>query len=251
MMNSRKQSLERAIVNHRGTLFPLVANLQRSIGLITVSAIFVAALAMVPAAAARPQDTALTVQLTSPVSVASAHRGDAITGQITSPDAFKGDTIQGKVTQTNTARGQAVLQFTFDSLAHSGMDVPLTANIQGVANSKGQPGLDDQGRTLLTSNVAAKAPAPAKRSRFGSQLGGLIGGTAGEIASDASEDTSTTSGSPAAMQVAAQGPDFQLAVGAMFTVTARSNGGTSLASLTPNASASAASTSAPPPSAPS
>ena len=242
-------------MNNRSVLSLLVANLRGAMNYLAVAVVLAGVMTMAPSAAA--QDMALTVQLNNPLTLASAHKGDAIAAQVTTPDALKGDTIQGKVTQVSTAGGQAVLQFTFDSLAHSGMLVPVTAMIQGAANSKGQPGLDDQGHALLTSNIAAKAPAQAKRSRIGSQLGGLIGGKAGQVTSDASEDTSTTSGSPAAMQVAAQGSDLQLGAGAMVTVTVKSNGGPSLASLTPNASASTASASAAnasaatPPSAPS
>ena len=162
---------EKGTLNNRSVLSSLVANLNGAMNYLAVAVVLAGAMTMAPGAAA--QDMVLTVQLNNPVTLASAHTGDAIAAQVTTPDALRGDTIQGKVTRVSTAGGQAVLQFTFDSLAHSGMLVPVTAMIQGAANSKGQPGLDDQGHALLTSNIAAKAPAQAKRSRIGSQLGGL------------------------------------------------------------------------------
>jgi OOP family OmpA-OmpF porin len=230
ILGTEEHSVGRVIVNNRGMFSSRVAKIEKGISFIGVTALFTAALTMAPPAAA--QDTAVTVQLTSPVSAGSAHKGDIVTGRVTSPDSLKGDTIQGKVTQANASRGQAMLQFTFESLRHGSVIIAITADIQGISNSKGQQGVDDQGRPLLATNVAAKGPTQSKVSRFG----GLLGGNAGAAASSAPD----TAGTPASMQIAAQGPNLELGASATIIVSARSNGGPDLASLAPNAPASAA-----------
>jgi OOP family OmpA-OmpF porin len=218
-------------------------NSERGVRCLILAAAFAAILTMAPGASARPQDMQVTVQLTSPLNAASLHKGDQITAQVARPDSFKGDSIRGHVTQVNSGRGQSMVELTFDNLTHAGVIVAVSANIQGVSNSQGQPGMDDQGRPVQSSNVAPKQPSQSRLgSRLGGQLGGLIGGRTGEVASDASTDAqgngNSSAGAPALIQVAAQG-GLTLGPGSTLTLSLRSNGGQSLASLAPNASAPA------------
>jgi len=191
-----------------------------------------AAVAAVAPASASAQDTPMTVQITSPLSASSTHKGDIVTVQITSPAAFQGDTIQGKVTQAGSSHGQSSLQITFDSLRHAGIVVAIAASIQSISDSKGQAGVDEQGVALNATTVAGKAATHG--SRWGSNLGGLIGGTSGEVVGDAS-DASSTKETPPSIQIAGQGSNFQLGAGATLGLSVKANGGADLASLAPNA----------------
>jgi OmpA-OmpF porin, OOP family len=206
------------------------------VGAIVLAAVVAAAFAAIAPSSAAAQDTPMTVQLSSPLSAGSTHKGDEITVQITSPAAFQGDTIEGRVTQAGSSHGQSTLQITFDSLRHAGIVVAVATSIQSISNSKGQAGVDEQGVALNATTVAGKAASHG--SRWGSNLGGLIGGTSGEVVGDAS-DAASTKETPPSIQIAAQGGNFQLGAGATLGLSVKSNGGADLSSLAPNAPAGA------------
>ena len=198
----------------------------------------IAALSLAPAAVA--QDN-FTVQLLTPLSTASSHKGDPVRATVVSPAAFQGDTVQGQLTDVKASRGQSLLQFTLVSLLHKGVSVPGASTVTSIANSQGQPGVDEQGRPLAASN-----PAPGEsqaKSRIGSRLGGMLGGATGGVVSDASN----TPGAPPVpnIHVASQGPGVDLAVGATIGLSVHSTGRQSLESLPPNAPAAAPPTSTP------
>jgi outer membrane protein OmpA-like peptidoglycan-associated protein len=152
-------------------------------------------------------------------------------GQISSPDAMKGDTLLGTISQTSSSRGQSSVTFTFNTLRHGNENISVSASLQGVSNSKGQPAVDENGHALRATNTAGAKPASA--SKFGSQLGGLIGGRTGQAVSDAGDDVNT-SGSAGVMQISSNG-NFNLGAGASLTISAKTSGnGPSLSGLTPN-----------------
>jgi outer membrane protein OmpA-like peptidoglycan-associated protein len=206
------------------------------VGAIALAAVAAAAFAAMAPRLAAAQDTPMTVQLSTPLSAGSTHKGDEITVRITSPAAFQGDTIEGRVTQAGSSHGQSTVQITFDSLRHAGIVVAVATSIQSISNSKGQAGVDEQGVALNATTVAGKAASHG--SRWGSNLGGLIGGTSGEVVGDAS-DAASTKETPPSIQISGQGGNFQLAAGATLGLSVKSNGGADLSSLAPNAPAGA------------
>lgn len=220
--------------NRRVSSLPF-SDLKQSVRRLVLPAAIAGLLAMVPSASARPQEMQVTTQLSSALT-ATLHKGDPISAQVTSPDALKGDSLRGKVTNVNSSRGQSTVEFAFDTLVHSGLAVAVAANIQGVSNSKGQPAVDDQGHSVLASNVAAKQPRQSRfGSRLGGQVGGIVGGRTGEVASDASSETDNVSvgGAPPSIQIVGQG-GLALGPGSTIKLSLQSNGGESLASLVPN-----------------
>ncbi|HEX3743560.1 MAG TPA: OmpA family protein [Bryobacteraceae bacterium] len=177
----------------------------------------------------------LTARLATPLSASSSRRGDTVRATVVTPPAFQGDTLQGQVTETKSSRGQSIVQFNLVSLLHRGISVPVSATVTSVSNSHGQPGMDEQSRSLAASN-----PPPSEsqtRSHIGSRLGGMLGGNAGGAISDASN----SSGAPQipAIRVVCQGPGIELAMGATMGLSVSSTGQQSLDSLEPNAAASA------------
>jgi len=192
------------------------------------------------------QDIAVIANLSTPLSGAASRKGDLIAAQVTSPDALRGDSLQGVISQANS-RGQASVTFTFNTLRHGNLNIPITATIQGVSNASGQPGIDDRGQALRAVNTAGSKPVSA--SRIGGQLGGLLGGRSGQAVSDVGSDVNT-SGSAGAMQITAASSSLELGTGSSITLSARTNGnGPGLASLPPNApvAASVPAAAAPPP----
>jgi OOP family OmpA-OmpF porin len=197
-----------------------------------VKRLFIGAL-IAGATLAMAQDVTITAQLNGPLSAGSSRKGDLVAAQVVSPDSLKGDTIQGMVTQTSSARGQSSVQFNFTLLRHGSMNVPVTATIEGITNSKGTSGIDDQGQTLRATTAPGAKPVSA--SRFGGQLGGLIGGRTGQAVSDAGSDVNTSGSASGPMQISSGGPSLELGTGSALTVSVKSNNGPSLDSLPPNA----------------
>jgi outer membrane protein OmpA-like peptidoglycan-associated protein len=175
----------------------------------------------------------------TPLSAASSHKGDSVRATVVSPAAFQGDTVQGQITDAKAARGASVIQFTFVSVLHRGVSVPVASTIVSIANSQGQPGVDEQGRPLAASN-----PPPVEsqaKARIGSRLGGILGGNAGGVVSDASN---TPSAPPVPnIRIASQAPGIELAAGTTLGLSINSTGRQSLASLPPNAPTAGSSTS--------
>jgi len=182
------------------------------------------------ATAAVAQEIPVTVRLNFPLSAASSHKGDLINAEIQSPDALKGDAIQGSVTNVN----KSGLEFTFTTIRHGGTSVAISATIQGVTNSKGQPDMDDQAHALKTSNGGAQA---AGGSKGGSRIGGLIGARIG-VPVPSGGDSGNSSPSASAMQISAQGSGLELGSGSVLTISAKSTSGPDLAGITPVAPAS-------------
>lgn len=106
-------------------------------------------------------DVPFTVELGAPLSTSSNHKGDPVTGRVVDPPAFGGDTLQGHVTESrqgNKLHGDAVLNFSFDTLQHGGQSIPVEASITSISNSKGQADVDEEGRVLRHSSNLANWP---------------------------------------------------------------------------------------------
>jgi hypothetical protein len=115
------------------------------------------------------------VKLLGPLSTKTSQKGDKITAQVLSPQDFKGDIMEGKVTEVKSSgkmKGQAVLNFTFETVHHAGQNWSVQSSVKSVTNSKGQPDVDEEGRVVKKTNNIGKAA-------LGTGLGALIGGIAG------------------------------------------------------------------------
>ncbi len=177
------------------------------------------------------QEMPFTIQLTSALSTASNHKGDPVMGQVIQPPAFAGDTVSGHITelkQGNKIRGEAVLNFNFDTLQHGGASIPINSSITSIMNSRGQTEVDEEGRVIRrTSNVGKAAVATG--------AGALIGGLAGGYRGAAIGAGVGAVGSLIVIEVAASGPEVRFAPGAQIGLSVKSRGGPELASLQPNA----------------
>jgi len=197
---------------------------------------FNAACALLPAAG-----VPFTVELATPLSTSSNHKGDPVTARVIDPPVFAGDTLQGHVTESrqgNKLHGDAVLNFSFDTLQHGGQTIPVEASITSISNSKGQADVDEEGRVLRHSSNLGKLAA-------GTGAGALIGGLSHGWKGAAIGSGAAAAASVVLIEVAAQGPKVELAAGSRVGLSVKSRNGTDLASLAPNTAAASAPASAP------
>lgn len=186
-------------------------------------------------------DMPFTVELSTPLSTSSNHKGDAVTARVVDPPAFAGDSVQGHVTESrqgNKLHGDAVLNFSFDTLQHAGQNIPIEASIASISNSKGQADVDEEGRVLRHSSNLGKLAA-------GTGAGALIGGLTHGWKGAAIGSAAGAAASVVLIEVAAQGPKVDLAAGSRIGLSVKSHNGTDLAALAPNTAAASAPASAP------
>jgi OOP family OmpA-OmpF porin len=186
--------------------------------------------ALLAAGAIQAQDMDIQVELLGPLATQTSQKGDKISARVLTPDALRGDIVEGKVTevkQGNKLKGQAVLNFTFETLNHGGEAVPLATQIRSFANSKGQQDVDEEGRVIKKKSNLGKA---AGGTIGGAVLGGILGGAKGAaIGAAAGAATSIV-----LIQVAAEGPSVRFDAGSRVWLSAKSRSGPALASLSPN-----------------
>ncbi len=196
-----------------------------------------AVIALLDAAALlRAADMPFSVELTTPLSTSSNHKGDAVAARVISPPAFAGDALLGHVTESrqgNKLHGEAALNFSFDTLQHGGQDIAVEASIASISNSKGQANVDEEGRLLRHSSNMSKLAA-------GTGAGALIGGLTRGWKGAAIGSAAGAAASVLLIEVAAQGPKVELAAGSRIGLSVKSHSGPDLASLAPNAAAPAA-----------
>jgi hypothetical protein len=122
------------------------------------------------------QDLDLQIELMEPLGTKVSHKGDKVFGRVRNPDAFKGDTVDGTVTEVHSGgklHGNSILNFSFDTLQHTGQAIPITTQIKYFLNSQGKADVDDEGRLIR------KGGGNTGKAAAGTAVGGLIGGIAG------------------------------------------------------------------------
>jgi len=135
----------------------------------------------IPCAAQQVQPkTDFTVKLLAPLSTETARKGDKITAQVVSPAGFAGAIMEGEVKESksgNKFKGKSTLLFTFHSLApKTGDAIPVSSDVKGFINSKGQQNVDEEGAVIEKKNNLGKMAAA---TGVGALIGGLAGGGKG------------------------------------------------------------------------
>jgi len=105
-------------------------------------------------------EIAMVARLQSPISSTTNRKNDQITAVVVSPKGFEGATLEGAIDEAKSSgdlRKTSTLRFSFRTLVQDGRAVPVKADLTSVHNSKGQPGVDEEGRVVKsTSNVKKK-----------------------------------------------------------------------------------------------
>ena len=188
--------------------------------------------ALVLAGSALAQEIEIQAELTAPLGTDVSRKGDSITARVVSPPALQGDFLNGRVNESKPGgklTGRAVLSFSFDTLLHGGQAVPISAQVKGLINSKGQPNVDEEGRAVSRAN------SNLAKAAVGTGLGGLIGGLAGGGKGAVIGAVTGAAVSVILIEATAQGPSVRFAAGSRVLLTARGRGGPELATLPPNA----------------
>jgi len=139
-----------------------------------------ASLATLCIAAELKPKTDFTVKLLAPLSTETAKKGDKITAQVTSPAEYAGAIMEGEVKESksgNKFKGKSTLLFTFQTLApKTGPVLPVSSDVKGFTNSKGQKNVDEEGAIVEKKNNLGKMAAV---TGAGALIGALAGGGKG------------------------------------------------------------------------
>jgi outer membrane protein OmpA-like peptidoglycan-associated protein len=202
----------------------------------------VIAIALLSSGAALAQEMELQVELMGPLGTKTSHRGDRVFGRVARPDAFKGDTVEGVVSEVRSGgkfRGNAVLNFSFDTLQHAGQAIAINTQIRSFQNSQGKADIDEEGR------VIRKGGGNTAKALAGTGVGGLIGGLAGGAKGAAIGAGVGAAASIAVIEITADAPDIRFNPGSIVTVSAKARSGPPLDSFTGGSTASAPTTAVP------
>ncbi len=126
------------------------------------------------------KNTEFKVKLLAPLSTETAQKGDKITAQVVAPPDFAGAIMEGEVKESksgNKFKGKSTLLFTFQTLTpKSGSTLPVSSDVKGFTNSKGQQNVDEEGTVVEKKNNLGKVAAV---SGAGALIGALAGGAKG------------------------------------------------------------------------
>jgi hypothetical protein len=135
---------------------------------------------LLPAQTKIESKTEFRVRLLAPLSTETNKKGDKITAQVLAPAEFEGAMMEGEVKESksgNKFKGKSVLLFTFQTLVtKSGEQIPVSSDVKGFTNSKGQADVDEEGQVIEKSNNLGKV---AVATGAGALIGALAGGGKG------------------------------------------------------------------------
>ncbi|HWR49954.1 MAG TPA: hypothetical protein VN428_02535 [Bryobacteraceae bacterium] len=173
-------------------------------------AAFVVAAGALPAPAQQIQpDSEFKVKLLAPLSTETNRKGDKFTAQVVTPEEFAGGMMEGEIRESKSGgkvTGKSVLTLGFSQLVHKGETIPVSAQVKGFTNSKGQADVDEEGRVIQKKSNVGKAAA-------GTGVGALIGGIAGGAKGAAIGAGVGAAASLVLIQVAAKGANVTFAPG--------------------------------------
>ena len=164
-----------------------------------------------------PQDVEFRVRLLSPLNSDTNRKGDKVTASVTEPPQFAGSILEGRVTQAKSSgkiKGTSVLSFTFETLYYRNQPSAVSTQIKAASNSKGQLGVDEEGRVLRHKNQLGKV---ALVGGIGAIIGAVAGGAKGAA-------IGAGAGAAAALlliEVGTQGANVEFAAGAELVLAVR------------------------------
>lgn len=121
----------------------------------------------------------MSVKLLSPVSTSTCKQGDKVSATVTAPSEYSGGIAAGVVSDCKSAGklgGESSLNISFQSLTSKEQRFSTEAQITSFRNSKGQVGVDEEGRAVKHSRVVGRAILGAVA---GAGVGYAIGGAKG------------------------------------------------------------------------
>jgi len=157
------------------------------------------------------------VRTLSLLSASSSRPRDIFQAQIVIPRNVRGALIEGHVVKSKASgkiKGKSELLFSFDRLVlKDGTSIPISARLEGVRNSRGDQGVDDEGRVLARSSAWKDVAKTGVISAIGAGLGGILGGKKG-----AAIGAGAGAGMGLTLTFSARGEDVILAPGSVFVL---------------------------------
>ena len=129
-----------------------------------------------PAAAADAQElpalATWRVRLLSPLKASFNRKGDLVAASVLEPAEYQGSVLEGQVREIRIGdrAHNSYIEFEFLALHMGAKVLPVTAELLSAVNSKGQPGVDENGRQLESGphGIAGKLSPGVLRRRSGS-----------------------------------------------------------------------------------
>jgi hypothetical protein len=132
-----------------------------------------------------PNDTQLSLRLTSPISTKTNRVGDRFTAAVTSPSHYDGATVEGHVASLNRSgrvTGKTELGLAFDSITLAdGRRGSLDADLERILESEQVKKVDDEGRIESGSRTRDSQVRGGIGAAAGAVIGGIVGGGKGAI----------------------------------------------------------------------
>ena len=168
-----------------------------------------------------PPDTKMSLKLLSPISTATAKKGDKFSCKVVAPVQFSETIVEGyirDVKRSGKMDKESKIDLAFDRITgkdgHSYKFSATVVEVFEVANAGDQGVADNEGTVHnKTSTVKTSVKRAAAGALVGAAIGGLVGGGKGAIvgaAIGASAGVTTT--------LAQRGPDMEFKTGTQFTV---------------------------------
>ena len=160
----------------------------KSTGVVLAGLFFLNGPGMVTAMAAPVYKGPLTVKLMGRLSTTGSKKGDPISAQVVSPAEFAGAMVEGQIVESKSSgklKGTSSINLAFRELTYSGEKYHLSCNVTGFQNSKGQQGVDEEGRAIKRNGKTAGkailmgAVGAGVGYALGGPTGAAIGGAAG------------------------------------------------------------------------
>ncbi len=97
---------------------------------------------------AQTPDTELSVRLTSPLNTKFNRVSDIVAAKVLSPAAYAGGYLEGEVREIHDGKKGADITIAFQTLHAGGKEIPVSAVVTRIANSKQQVNADDTGSEI-------------------------------------------------------------------------------------------------------
>ena len=167
------------------------------------------------------KDLTFLATLLSPLSTKTAKPGDTFTATVESPTQYVGAVIEGKINSLNKpkkgiGKGQATIEFEFDSMTFQGKTSLMSIQLTEVANSKGVKNVDDEGRAIGKTSNKKRVGMAFGGAALGALAGYALGGASGAMIG---AGVGAAAGLATAMTMTTTGSEIEFKPGSKFTLS--------------------------------
>jgi hypothetical protein len=106
---------------------------------------------------AQTPDTELSVRLTTPLNTKFNRVSDIVAAKVLAPAMYAGSYLEGEIREIQDGKKGADITVAFQTLHTGGKDIPVSAVVTRIANSKQQANADDNGSEIHAERQSAGA----------------------------------------------------------------------------------------------